>query len=112
VRDGDGVPTTAGIVPIHVVASDTKAGAGADGSSKPVASRPGFLHNLLVVKTQSGCAILDLRLDSLGTKSAGDGKLVVCKPARWQPTTAVISAVIHTLGPAQRLIPSTIVPIG
>jgi hypothetical protein len=38
VRDNDGVPTTAGIVPIHVVASDTKASAGADESSKAVAS--------------------------------------------------------------------------
>jgi hypothetical protein len=61
------------------------------------------------VKTQSGCAFLDLRLDSLGAKSAGDGKLAVCEPARWQPRTAMISAVMHTLGPGQRLIPSTIV---
>jgi hypothetical protein len=63
------------------------------------------------VKTRSGCAFLDLRLDSLGAKSAGDGNLAVCKPARWQPTTAMISAVIHTLGPGQRLMLSTIVPL-
>jgi hypothetical protein len=63
------------------------------------------------VKTRSGCAFLDLRLDSLGAKSRRGGELAVRKPARWQPTTAMISAVMYTLGPGQRLMFSTIVPL-
>ena len=71
---------------------------------------PAFQTCAMSPSTNSSLPVMK-QASSEARNATGDSKMALYGAARWQPTTAMISVVVHTLRRGKRLMPSTIVQL-